>query len=523
MLNFKESLNRLSLSAGTIAGLCGFFSFVFRIPFLLFRYDLHFGGDSGTAYLMGLHILNGDRPLYHYGQDYNVALEAYASAILFKIFHPSIPLAGSFCLFEWSAAVSLGVYLLIRGTDKFHGVMGGVVAVIGVPYTLHYIVAPIVGHPLGVILGMLILWQTFFLITSGPTLARLFLWGFTAGAGFFMQKLCAPHIAASLLAFIFLKTSAWNPLQLEKPLQKTAVALTGALLGFFPEIWYRLHHNVSNNLIGFADPLSMVKNFYDVFRSVPAYFDAQPISREAEAVYFFLQHRHISPGGPLDIFFIIMGFTVVFFAWKSLKRSYVEKNAPLFLLASLIFANMAMVVPSLQAGGDFWNVRRYLYPAAIPLSLFAGFGWACLIENHSKKIQWAALAVGFLFIGRVLFHEYTLLRSPDELREIRWVIQGMKEEGLNRGLAHWGHAYIIDALTDEQIIVAGRDFNDRFPEYVPLVSQADRIALIEMKTDPLEKKISFAGNDYQMDGSPQDDEVFRWIPYKKINLKSGNS
>lgn len=514
MANLQERINRLPLSPGIISGLCGIFSFAIRIPFL-FRWDLHFGGDSGTAYLMAQHILNGDRPLYHYGQDYNVALEAYASAGLFKLFGPSIPLAASFCLFEWCVAVSLGVYLLIRGTDKFHGLAGGLLAVVGVPYTLHYIVAPIVGHPLGVLAGMAILFQTFYLMKTGPSAFGLFLWGFMVGAGYFLQKLCVPNIIASILALFLIQTASWNLRQMKRPFKLALMVLTGVLLGYAPEPLYKLHHPGSDHLTGIASPWWILKNGYNVLRSIPAYFDGQPISRIPEAVYFFIQRVHITPDGPLDFGFSLLGLGVVIFAFQGLRKSLQEKNVPLFLLSSLIFINMALVVISLQSGGEFLNARRYLYPSAIPLSLWTGYFLASARPRNFKWLPFGALFLGILFVSRVAYHEIILFKSPDELREIRWVISGLKDAGINRGLAHWGHAYIIDALTDEKIIVAGRD-GSRFPEYDQWVTQADHIALIDLKADPIEKRLSFMGSTFVAEGPPRENETFRWIPYMRI-------
>ena len=42
--------------------------------------------DTSTVGLMGIHILEGERPLFYYGQNYMGALEAYVAAVMFALF-----------------------------------------------------------------------------------------------------------------------------------------------------------------------------------------------------------------------------------------------------------------------------------------------------------------------------------------------------------------------------------------------------------------------------------------------------
>ena len=72
---------RLSLLAAAAA-------FLFRLPFVV-RYDLHFGGDAATCYLMARRILAGHHTLYFYGQDYYGSLDQYVTAFFFWLFGPS--------------------------------------------------------------------------------------------------------------------------------------------------------------------------------------------------------------------------------------------------------------------------------------------------------------------------------------------------------------------------------------------------------------------------------------------------
>ena len=44
--------------------------------------------DQSVAGIMARHILRGDRPIFFYGQSYNGALEAYLTAVVFRLLGP---------------------------------------------------------------------------------------------------------------------------------------------------------------------------------------------------------------------------------------------------------------------------------------------------------------------------------------------------------------------------------------------------------------------------------------------------
>ncbi len=515
MIKIQERFNRFPFGPGWVSVFFGVLSFVLRIPFL-FRYDLHLGGDASTCYLMALRILGGDRPLYFYGQDYQGAAEAYLAAGLFKIFGPSIPLAGAVSLFEWSLAVGAGVYLLIKGASKYHGILGGLFAAVAVPYTLHYVVVPYWGYPGGLLLGMLALLPACAILEKGPSPSRFILLGFITGFGLFVGKQCVPGLAAAFLTLFVLNSGLWNWRKLKNPAWPLST-IFGFLAGYCPEILYRLGHTATRDFTGSATPIMLWNNFRNMLKSIPAYFDAQPISRSPEAVYYFIRDMHglIYPKSPLDILYCVIGFGVLYFAYKELKKSFLEKNVPLFLLSSLLFINVAAVIVSRQTNGEFSNARRYLYSSAIVFSLFAGYFLADVLVKNSKRIPILAAFLGVLFIGRVFIHEFFLITSSDELREIRWVIADMKSQGYDRGLANWGTAYIADAITNQQTIIAG-DNGERIPEYAQEVSQAEKVGLIGLKTEPIEKIILFNGISFQQVGAPRENETFRWIPYQRV-------
>jgi len=514
----KTSLDNCRYSPRTIACLFGGFTFLFRLPFV-FRYDFFFGSDPGICYLMAYRILHGDRPFYFYSGDWQGAVESYITALLFKVFGPSIELSAAFSLLVWSIAVVLGVYLFIRATSKFHGIIAGTIAAIGVPYTLIYVTVPYVAYPASFLITMLVLLQAFFILEKGPSAWRVFWFGFVIGMGLYTCKQCIPGIAAALLALAVFKTSASSLRLLFRPIW-AFLAVVGLLLGDSPEIYYKhlsVHPRVKD-LSGLADPALLWINFKQVPKGLMAYFNAHPFSRIPTDVYFYhaIPFWGIKCANAFDVLFAAIGLAVLFFSLLTLKKALYEKNIGLFLLIALIFLNMTAVVLSNVSIGNIFNVRRYLHVSAITLSLLTGYFFTFyLLKVKNKILKWCLLFVIVLFPLRNAWDEYALLNRPDGLRELRWVIQDMKQQGLNRGISYYGPNYSINALSNEQIIIGGRD-GDLIPEYSGLVSQADRIALIGYKGDPIEETVTFNGSTYKRAGDARLDELIQWTPYQKI-------
>lgn len=499
-----------------IACLFGGLTFLLRLPFV-FRYDLFFGSDPGICYLMPCHILHGDRPFYFYGETHQGATESYFTALLFKLFGPSIPLAAAQSLFLWSTAVALGVYLFIRSTSKFHGIFAGLIAAIGVPYTLIYVTVPYIGYPGSFLITMLLLLQAFFILEKGPSLWRIFWFAFVIGTGLFVGKQCLPAVAASFLALFIIRTPACDIRRLLRP-SLGFPALFGFLLGYWPEILYRATHDHYRDFSNLATPMGMFGNLKECRKALFAYFDAHPFSRIPTDIYFYhaIPYWGVHCAGPIDLLFAAVGFAVLIFSYQILKRSFAEKNAGLFLFAALVFLNIGAVVVSKESVQNIFNVRRYLHTSAITLSLLTGYLFTFhLLKAKSRYLKLALIGISFLFPLRAAYHQYIFLKRPDGLRELRWVIQSMKQEGLNRGISYYGPNYSINALSNEEIIIGGRD-GDLIPQYPDMVSQAEKIALIGYKSDPIEEEVAFNSQIYKRIGEPCLNEIIRWIPYKKV-------
>ncbi|MDH3327705.1 MAG: hypothetical protein OEM01_00550 [Desulfobulbaceae bacterium] len=80
--------------------------------------------DTSTVGLMGLHILEGEFPLFYYGQNYMGALEAYTAALMFSIFGVST-VSLSMAPISFALGWIFATYLLF---SKLFGRTGGIAA-----------------------------------------------------------------------------------------------------------------------------------------------------------------------------------------------------------------------------------------------------------------------------------------------------------------------------------------------------------------------------------------------------------
>jgi hypothetical protein len=413
--------------------------------------------------------------------------------------------------------VALGVYLFIRSTSKFHGVFAGLIASVGVPYTLIYVTVPYIGYPASFLLTMLVLLQAFFILEKGPSLLRLFLFGLVIGSSLYIAKQCIPGIAAACLALVLFHTPAYNWRKLLNPFG-ILLAAFGFLIGYAPEIYYRTHYPRIKDFSGISSPGLMWSNFKELQKGLMAYFNAHPFSRIPTDIYFYhsIPFWGLRCASAADVLFLILGIGTLFFMLWSFKKAFVEKNIGLFLLAALILINMAVTIISKVSIGNIFNTRRYMHVSAISLSFFTAYCLTYyLVTVKSSYLKWALMALLFFFPLKNAWDQYSLLGRPDGLRELRWIIQDMQNNGYNRGISEYGPNYSINALSNEQVIIGNRD-GDLIPEYATLVSQADKIAVLGYKGDPVVETVSFNGNNYRRIGDAHLDEMVQWTPFQKI-------
>jgi len=178
------------------------------------RYAYFSTFDTGTVELMGLHILNGERPLFFYGQKYMGAAEAYLAAFFMKLLGPT-EVAAVLSPIVTSLLWVVGIYLFFRwAAGRQAGLAAAVTVALPGWVVLWYCIAPYGGYPVFWAAGVWALAAAFRLWQRAPEAsgwAEATLMGIAAGLGLWTNFQVLPYLAgAALLWSFWLRRAGWR-------------------------------------------------------------------------------------------------------------------------------------------------------------------------------------------------------------------------------------------------------------------------------------------------------------------------
>lgn len=114
--------------------------------------------DTSTVGIMGIRILEGDRPIFYYGQNYMGALEAYGTALMFKLFGAStttLTLTPALFAVAWAWSMYL---VFKRLFCKSAGLAAALCVAIPGWYAIWYTMGAYGGYPETYLFGTLAIW-----------------------------------------------------------------------------------------------------------------------------------------------------------------------------------------------------------------------------------------------------------------------------------------------------------------------------------------------------------------------------
>jgi hypothetical protein len=491
--------------------LFGVLALLWKVPFVL-RYDLNYQTEGGVHYLMARRILKGEFPVYFWESDYAGTLPHFVTAALFAVFGSSIALASFVSSLAYAIAVALGVAYVEKFFDRRAAIAAGIFAAVGVPYGLKYTtIPPGSGYDFTLIVPFVFFWLAVVVHQRGWNLWRALAGGFLLGHCWYFNKQVVLAIGAVGVVFLALEEGR-RRLKEFLSLKLIASFLGAFIVGYLPELLYKLTHTSKHELLSVATPQQMWTSLYWLARVLPAYFDGDPLARKPEGVRY-LQHHHSEnfPQTATDFLGILVTWIVVAFILARLTKAWRERNLPVLLLAAYPVLNALAVVFSRVAAGEYYAPKRYLYTSGILFLLWAGIR---LADAWNSRHWWLAGFLALLLPVSVV-HQLQMRELPDELRDYRAMVTRLEQTSHRFGVTFYSYAFALTGLSDEQLIFGVLDYNQH-PAYEKIVAEQNELVLVYPtgRMNPPEAA-SFYGHSFQRVGTPEVIGELSWVLYRR--------
>lgn len=474
---------------------------------LIFSDVVPFDSDEAVVALMARHILQGDRPVFFYGQAYMGSLDAYLIAAGFWIFGQHIWVIRIVQMLLWLGTLFTTIWI---GKEAFGSMQDGLfaAALLAVPtvnVTL-YTTVTLGGYGEALLIGSLVLLIALKVVRHHTPAENapvpwmlLLLWGVLAGCGLWANALSVVFSFPAglyLLWGIFERRRSWLP----------ALVLfcgVGLLAGASPWWIYGLTHGLDSVLL-----------FGQVMEE-----NASWLARTGMHLVNFLLFGPtviigLRPPWAIEWLFLpllplvgIFWVYVTIFFYKRLTSRCEARREYLLLggVAGTLLAGFLFGTFGADPSG------RYFLPLAIVLALVA----PQMIKSLKQKPwhrSWMPAALMFLVIGHQFFGTLQCaIKNPPGLtaqfyrpiqvdhRADENLIAFLKETGETRGYTNYWVAYTMAFKSQEELIFAPQlpyhldlrytPKDDRYPTYSEIVGQSQRIAYITSKNLKLDEHL----------------------------------
>ncbi len=443
---------------GGLLALSAFLALALRAPGL--------DSDQAINGLMGRHILEGEFPIFFYGQEHTGALENYLAAVSFFLF-------GASRLTLNIVPAVLALLLLFLGwrvTLESFGTRAAGWAVpflvVAPPYVAYHYVLARSSYIETLVLGLLILLLTFRLLRPGGEVERqrrFLILALVAGLGLYTSFQIVHYlVVAGAVLWIS---------DLRLPLRATLWRAAPAFLVGSAPFWL---YNLQRGFESLSAP-ARHETGMGVIES------ARTLLLTHLPVIFGVRDTVGAPFLPFPLFFLpplIFGVCILV-AVGAHSRMWLRRNvAPGGVLLLLL-----LVTGGILCVGGYQQVSRYalpLYPTAVSLAaggLSVLQGWRPAASGILGGALFLSLAVG-QWQTLVALHPEKLRAYRMERERDRSLFAELGRRGLTRLYAfdYW----LAPRLTFEarERIVVAEPFGDRYPRFTQMVDQAERPAYL---------------------------------------------
>ncbi|MDF1501169.1 MAG: hypothetical protein P1P76_11945 [Anaerolineales bacterium] len=495
---FREhAIARNWAAAGVVA-----LALIFK--FALLCLDVYpFNADEAIVALMARHTLNGEWPIFFYGQAYMGSLDATLVAAGFKLFGQQI-----WVIRLVQSVLFVGVLLTsMRLSTKLSKgsipslITGLLLAVPTVNLNL-YTTVSLGGYGEALLLGNLILLLSMAIRERGHSCWLHFLWGLSAGVGFWAFGLTLIYIIPAGIFVIYSRKAEGSRRSLKKGL--TWMVL-GVLVGAAP-IWYWMSMHDPSTLV--AELLGSAV----AGTSASGYWSTVSNHLFSFVIFGLTAAFGLRAPWSTEIFFEPLAIGLAFF-WAAVFIQFVRslrgKSGSPAVARLLGGAVLVLIVGFILTpfGGD--PSGRYFLPLTIMAAISAGLLFSHSNEWFPRWVAWALFAMAFTYQLAANFQ--VALHSPsgfstqfDPIARIdhgadEALIEFLEEQGETRGYTNYWVAYPLAFKSNEQLIFIPRlpyhlDFrytsrDNRYDPYNSLVDQSGRQAYITTKHPEMDELI----------------------------------
>ena len=513
---------------------------IVHIPFVV-RYDLHFQPESALSMMMSRSIVEGEWPVFFWGQAYSGTYGNYLTAVAFRVFGKSVPLAGLVSLGIWALGVGLTTALAERLLGGRAASWVGLAAAVASPYANHYITQPYLSYEtapvlsIGVLAGLLWSQKLLNLPLGIRTAACWMLLGFLLGFGWWTTRLFLPGAAAAALAVVL--RGRRRAQAVRRALAGIALLLPGFLVGASPDILCRLGYLVHYTMYPQTAsrfefevaPLSQIPmSLLQAFAALSAYFDADPYARFPEGLTFA---RALESGlepyadpefasglvaSLHDRALLVVVIAIFLVTVRTAARAWQQRDLPLLSLCIVPFIHLAVIGLSGRTGGGYFEARRYWYGSLLIWPLLIGNAIALGEASRVAAVRVGVRVLAGLFLLSSLVNQARMLTLPDELAELRVLVRALEASG-ERAVLMPHDAWFVASLSGGRIEAMSKDSIRRRPEIAERVAAGDRVAVAFSGPGSLTlESFELLNTRFVKDGAARRAGVWQWVPFRAV-------
>lgn len=421
---------------------------------------------------MASHILHGQLTTFYWGQGYGGSQEAMLTAPLFFVFGSSwlvlrvvpVMLSGIAALVVWRVGRRL--------FGEVPGAVAGALLWLWPPYALDWTTHQFGFYASGTLYGSVLLILAL-RSADRPTLYRLAALGFVVGLAMWEDIQLVP-VAVPILGWVIWRRPS--------ALKHAWLAVPAAVVGALPWLLWNAHH-------GFASFQSHIVAQSSYEHRLRVFFS--PLLPMLLGLRTPFSQHALGSGLAVDLVLVLLAVAFAYGAWRSRRSD-----------ASILYAVTATfpIIYAISRQTLLSSEPRYLLVLTPVLALLVAQAASTLRRAAALVMMATALSAVTLTRMDAWARSATPV-PPIAPHRTSSLIDTLRRAHVDRVLAHYWAAYLIDFETQEHIIAAqskltsirflhGRpllphDPSDRWPAYWRTVARAPRIAFVfvEWPTD----------------------------------------